>query len=272
MNASSEKLPSRILVVDDELVVWEVIRNVLDRPGFFLVYADDGEKAIALLLKEPFDLLIADKNLPGVTGLDVIRSAKAKDETMGTLLITAYASRESAEEAMAIGVDDYIVKPFETSDLEDKVSEVLENRRKRIGQVSSPPKSKTGRLRVIICEPIEATRNKLISGIRLLGHLAFEVDKVSDVLEMIRNKQAEALVCDLGILERDNAEACFLRGTLLVNPGVRFVVVAGERGLGGAVEAIHHGAGKVIYRPLLKRDVDVFEALSAFLGRVNRAT
>jgi DNA-binding NtrC family response regulator len=272
VNAPNENLPSRILVVDDELVVWEVIRNVLDRPGFYLVYADDGEKAIAMLLKEPFDLLIADKNLPGVTGLDVIRSAKTKDNNIGTLLITAYASRESAEEAMAIGVDDYIVKPFETSDLENKVSEVLENRRKRIGLVSSPVKSKTGSKRVLVCEPNVTTRKNLVAGIKLLGHRPIEVDKVSNVLEMIRNKQAEALICDLEILERDNAEACFLRSTLLVNPGVRFVAVAGERGLGGAVEAIHHGAGKVIYRPLLKRDVDVFEALSAFLGKVSRAT
>jgi DNA-binding NtrC family response regulator len=263
----NDSRPSRILVVDDEDVVWEVIRNALDRPGMFLVYAADGEAAIALLLKEPFDLLIADKNLPGITGLDVIRSAKAVDRTMGTLLITAFASRESAEEAMAIGVDDYIVKPFDLSELERKVTEVLDERQKRLNWNRGTEKPLLGRRRVLICEPNSGSRQTLVEGVKLLGHQAVEVSKVSEILEAIRNKDADALICDLEILERDNAEACFLRSSLLVNPGMRFVAVAKEKGLEGAVEAIHHGAGKVIYRPQVARARDVAAALESYLGK-----
>jgi DNA-binding NtrC family response regulator len=252
--------------VDDESVVLEVIRNALDRPGWYLVDAESGEDAISLLLKEPFDLLIADKNLPGITGLDVIRRAKAVDKNMGTLLITAYASRESAEEAMAIGVDDYIVKPFDLSDLEAKVEEAIGLRRKRLAMDKIPSRFKAPvRRRVLICEPSEGDRPKLVEGIRNLGHRPVVVNRVAEILEAVRAKEADALVCDLDLLNRDNAASCFLRSTLLVSPELRFVAIARERGLEGAVEAIQRGAGKVIYRPLQDGE-SVAEALRSFLG------
>jgi DNA-binding NtrC family response regulator len=262
---ADKKRSSRILVVDDELVVREVVRNVLDKPGLYLVDAADGEQAISLLLKEPFDLLIADKNLPGITGLDVIRCAKAVDANIGVLLITAYASRESAEEAMAIGVDDYIVKPFELSDLEQKVDEVIELRWKRVSMTRTPEKSASRQV-VLICDPNRDSQECLVDGVKLLGHKPRVVAKVAEVLEALRKKDVDSLICDLDLIRKDNAASCFLRSTLLVTPDIQFVAVARERGLEGAVEAIHHGAGHVIYRPL-KNGMAVAENLKAFLGK-----
>jgi DNA-binding NtrC family response regulator len=240
------------LIVDDERVVREVIRNLLDRPGMYLIDVEDGEAAIELLLKEPFDLLIADKNLPGITGLDVIRRAKAVDRNMSTLLITAFASRESAEEAMAIGVDDYLIKPFELSDLEKKVEEAIERRQQRadLGRDGQPAvEAKAFERKVMVCEPAIGTRNKLVEGVKILGHQPMVAAKMADVLEALRNRKVDALICNLEVLNTDNAASCFLRSTLLVSPELRFVAVAKERGLDGAVDAIHHGAGMVIYEP-----------------------
>jgi len=258
---------SRILVVDDEDVVWQVIRNVLERPGLYLVYAEDGEKAISLLLSEPFDVLIADKNLPGITGMDVARQAKARDKNMAVLMITAYASRESVEEAMAIGIDDYIVKPFELTDLEMKVSEVIQRRNQRMAESRKQVKPPSLHRNILICEPDEEARQSLVAGVELLGHRPHVVSKVAQILEGLRTKQADALICDLKMLQNDNASACFLRGSILVNPNIRFVVVSAEHGLEGAVEAIHLGAGKVLYRSLLKSGQVVAANLELFLGK-----
>ncbi len=271
MSAAFVDRPCRILVVDDEVVVWEVVRNTLERPGMYLVYAPDGEKAISLALKEHFDLLIVDKNLPGITGLDVIRRAKAHDANIATLLITAYASRESAEEAMAIGVDDYIVKPFDVADLEAKVIEVLDRRDKR-SRRSRSTRPVTARYRVLICESDERIGGLLREGVELLGHKAVPVRKVSRILESLRAKEADALICELEILQRDNAGACFLRSTLMIHPEVNFVAVAMEHGLEGAVEAIHQGAQKVLYRPFLKKAADVAAELESLLGRAPHRT
>ena len=262
---SGKKRSSRILVVDDELVVREVVRNVLDKPGMYLVDAADGEQAMSLLLNEPFDVLICDKNLPGITGLDVIRCAKAVDENMGVLLITAYASRESAEEAMAIGVDDYIVKPFDLSDLEQKIDEVIEVRWKRVSMTRKTGRS-TSQQSVLICDPNQDSQQCLVDGVKLLGHKPRVVAKIAEVLEALRQKTVDSLICDLDLIRRDNAASCFLRSTLMVTPDILFVAVARERGLDGAVEAIHHGAGHVIYRPL-RDGAAVAENLKAFLGQ-----
>jgi DNA-binding NtrC family response regulator len=263
-DVAANKRSSRILVVDDELVVRDVIRNVLEKPGLYLVDAADGEQAISLLLKEPFDLLITDKNLSGITGLDVIRQAKAVDENMGVILITAYASRKSAEEAMAIGVDGYILKPFELSELAQKVNEVIELRQRRVITTRIPGEN-TSRHPVLICDPNRNSLECLVDGVKLLGHQPLVMASVTEVLEAIRKKTADSLICDLDLIRRDSASSCFLRSTLLVTPDILFVAVARERGLDGAIEAIHHGANHVIYRPL-KNGVTVAENLKDLLG------
>lgn len=246
--------PVRILAVDDEPVVRAVLREALDRPGRYVVLVDDGEQAIELLLSEPFDLLIADKNLPGITGLDVIRRAKATDARMATLLVTAYASRDSAEEALAIGIDDYLCKPFDLSDLQTKVDEALARRQQRQSVAAEPtPRAAQPvpvRARVWICDPSESSRELLREAVEQLGHRTHRAESLGAVIEALRQRQLDALFCDLDVLERDDASACFLRSALILAPQVRFVALAGRRGVEDAIQAIHRGAGLVLYRPL----------------------
>lgn len=259
---------ARILIVDDEEVVRAVMRDVLDRPGWYLVEAADGEQAIELLFSEPFDMLIADKNLPGITGLDVIRQAKAADARMATLLVTAYASRESAEEALAIGIDDYLTKPFDMQDLLAKVDEALLRRHRRtetparIRPVEDRPRRP--RRQVLVCDPNPESRRLLVAGLDRLGHRVKTEQVLGKVLEALRTGNIDALVADLELLNRDDASACFLRSTLIMTPALRFVAIAAERGLDGAISAIHRGAGKVIYRPLVSDRV-VVDELREFL-------
>ncbi len=254
----------RILVVDDEEIVRTVIREVLERPGWYLVEAEDGEQAIGLLLKEPFDLLIADKNLPGITGLDVIRRAKASDPRIGTLLVTAFASRESAEEALALGIDDYLCKPFDMSDLEAKVFEALERREQRAGVPEIEPLVPVS-LRALVIDEEKRSQQLLVQGLTLLGHQARTVDSLGRALEALRKKELDVLVCDLRVLNRDDASACFLRSALIMTPGVKFVAVAGSIGLDSAIQAVNRGARKVMYRPLVSAE-DVADELREFLG------
>jgi len=264
--APSERQPARILVVDDEEVVWEVIRNTLDQPGWYLYYAANGEKAIEMLLSEPFDLVIADKNLPGITGLDVIRQAKKRDPNMATLIITAYASRESAEEAMAIGVDDYLVKPFGVNELQRKAQEALDLRWRRVKQKISGPVEVARRL-VVLCESHERVRRVIAQAIKELGHRLHEVDNVSEVLEALQKRRVDILICSLELLQQDSAQGCFLRSALLLAPEVLLIAIAAQRGLENAVEAAHHSARRVLYRNLIYDPVRIAQELEPILGK-----
>jgi DNA-binding NtrC family response regulator len=261
-------VPCRILMVDDERIVRDVVREVLDRPGWYLIEASDGETAIELLLKEPFDLLITDKNLPGITGLDVIRRAKAVDPMMGTLLITAFASRESVEEAMAIGVDDYLVKPFDISDLFVKVIEAQKRReekhRSRSSTRSTAPLLQTG-CRVMICTSEESTQRVLSEAVRILGHHPALAASPAEILPAVSDKKVEAVICDLDILIQNNSTACFLRSVLILSKQLKFVVLTENRKLESAISALRQGAGKMLYHPLGGAE-RVAETLKNYLG------
>ena len=85
---------------------------MLNREGYQVTCADDGHKAIGLLEKNQYDLLLCDIKLGDISGLDVLRASKKSNQDTVVILISAYASTETAVEAMKIGATDYLLKPF----------------------------------------------------------------------------------------------------------------------------------------------------------------
>jgi len=123
--------PPRILVVDDERSMRELLAIVLRREGYEVLLADNGRTAIGLLEREPVDLLISDIKMPDMSGVEVLRAAKKIDPDILGIMITAFASTETAVEAMRLGACDYLSKPFDIDLLKMKVREKIENRQLR---------------------------------------------------------------------------------------------------------------------------------------------
>ena len=126
--AETDRRPPRILVVDDERSMRELLAIVLRREGYEVLLAENGRTAIALLEREPIDLLISDIKMPDLSGVDVLRAAKKIDQDILGIMITAFASTETAVEAMRLGACDYLSKPFDIDLLKMKVREKIENR------------------------------------------------------------------------------------------------------------------------------------------------
>jgi two-component system, NtrC family, response regulator PilR len=131
VESAPEQRPPRILVVDDERSMRELLAIVLRREGYEVLLAENGRAAIALLEREPVDLLISDIKMPDLTGVDVLRAAKRIDPGILGIMITAFASTETAVEAMRLGACDYLSKPFDVDLLKMKVREKIENRQLR---------------------------------------------------------------------------------------------------------------------------------------------
>src|SRR5207237_8858521 len=112
LEAPAERRPPRILVVDDERSMRELLAIVLRREGYEVLLADNGRTAIDLLEREPVDLLISDIKMPDLSGVDVLRAAKAIDQDILGIMITAFASTDTAVEAMRLGAWDYSSKAF----------------------------------------------------------------------------------------------------------------------------------------------------------------
>ena len=119
----------RVLVVDDEPSLRDMLRIVLGRDGYRVTVAATGREAIELLDRSPFDLLISDIRMPDVGGVDVLRAAKAANRDMVVFMMTAFASTDSAVEAMRLGAVDYFTKPFSMDELRLKVRQHLESSR-----------------------------------------------------------------------------------------------------------------------------------------------
>jgi two-component system, NtrC family, response regulator PilR len=128
---ATDRHPPRILVVDDERSMRELLAIVLRREGYEVLLAENGRSAIDLLEREPVDLLISDIKMPDLSGVDVLRAAKKVDQDILGIMITAFASTETAVEAMRLGACDYLSKPFDIDLLKMKVREKIENRQLR---------------------------------------------------------------------------------------------------------------------------------------------
>jgi two-component system, NtrC family, response regulator PilR len=118
----------RILVVDDERSMRELLQIVLRREGHQVRLAEDGRSAVAELEREPVDVLISDIKMPGMSGVDVLREAKRLDPDIVGIMVTAYATTDTAVEALRLGAYDYLTKPFDVEELKAKVRNALERR------------------------------------------------------------------------------------------------------------------------------------------------
>jgi two-component system response regulator PilR (NtrC family) len=128
---SADRRRPRILVVDDERSMRELLSIVLRREGYDVLLAESGRAAVEILEREPLDLLISDIKMPDLSGVEVLRAAKRIDQDMLVIMITAFASTETAVEAMRLGACDYLSKPFDIDLLKMKVREKIENRQLR---------------------------------------------------------------------------------------------------------------------------------------------
>jgi two-component system, NtrC family, response regulator PilR len=119
----------RVLVVDDEQSMRELLAIMLRQAGYTVSLADGGETAVETLKTESFDLVVTDLRMRKVDGLAVLKAAKEYSPRTVVLVVTAYASTETAVEAMKLGAYDYVTKPFKLDELKLTVSNALERRR-----------------------------------------------------------------------------------------------------------------------------------------------
>ena len=120
-----DKNKYHILVVDDELSMREILEYILTKEGYQVSCAENGKTAISLLDQNEYDLLLCDIRLGDLSGLDVLRAAKQKHPNITVVLISAYASTETAVEAMNEGAYDYVPKPFDNEELKQAIEKAL---------------------------------------------------------------------------------------------------------------------------------------------------
>ena len=114
----------RILVVDDELIVRDSLKEWLEDESFYVDTAESGAAALERLAQDTFHLMLSDIKMPGMDGIELLQTAKEAHPDLCVLMMTAYATVETAVDAMKIGALDYLIKPFDPESMIPKIVKV----------------------------------------------------------------------------------------------------------------------------------------------------
>jgi DNA-binding NtrC family response regulator len=120
-----------ILVIDDEDSIRDYLSMMLEREGYGVRASADGRKALKLYAQEAFDVVITDIQLPGIDGIEVLKTLRERDPTIPVVIVTGHASQESAIEALNLGAFYYLLKPVSNDELKQVVRNALEVRKLR---------------------------------------------------------------------------------------------------------------------------------------------
>ncbi len=119
----------KILIVDDFSTMRRIVKNLLRDLGFTNTQeADDGNTALPMLKSGGYDFLVTDWNMPGMTGIELLKAVRADPElaSLPVLMVTAESKRDQIVEAAQAGVNGYVVKPFTAITLKEKIEKIFE--------------------------------------------------------------------------------------------------------------------------------------------------
>ncbi|HET6372629.1 MAG TPA: sigma-54 dependent transcriptional regulator [Candidatus Polarisedimenticolia bacterium] len=120
---------NRVLVVEDERSLRDLLALMLRKEGYTVETAEGGVQATSRLAKDPFDLVITDVSMPGMTGLELLRHVRRTSPDASVILMTAYGSKENAIEALNEGAAYYVEKPFDLDEMKVVVKKTLDQKR-----------------------------------------------------------------------------------------------------------------------------------------------
>jgi CheY-like chemotaxis protein len=153
----------KVLVVDDDPVVGESFNRVLSGKGYAVITASDGQEALAKLEAEQYDVVFTDLRMPGMTGLEVAESVRARQPWIPVVIVTGYGSSRSEERARAAGVSDFLHKPLSPDMIEDSAARALRHAASpAIGQPQP-----AAAVAPALAEPAVAKRPKLLKNMAL---------------------------------------------------------------------------------------------------------
>jgi two-component system, OmpR family, KDP operon response regulator KdpE len=149
--------PVRILAVDDEPAIRKLLQTGLSIQGYDVVPAADGKAAIASLASDPPDLILLDLGLPDIQGQELLRQLSQKASTIPVVVVSSRTDESGIVEALDLGADDYVTKPFNMNELVARIRVAL---RHRLAQQGERPVFKVGDLSVDLVRRIVRVRDE----------------------------------------------------------------------------------------------------------------
>ena len=255
-----------ILVVDDEKIIRDGCVKILSKEGWAIQTASSGEEGLGLMKNGPFDLLLLDLKMPGLSGIDVLQQVKGLHPDLLVVVITGYATVESAVEAMKAGAYDFIPKPFTPDQLRIVVHRALEKKAlQREAELLRREREKG--LREIADEKskIKTIIHSMADGVLVADHEGHVVLHNPAAVKMLKIRTSPVFGQPL--------EDCLDSGCLVDlvskimqvskegSPAVSQEVLMGERALMAHIATVRSDEGEILGVVTVLRDISMLKAM-----------
>ena len=192
-----------ILLVEDDEIFSETLKDTLEDEGYIVTVVNNGKNAIELINKKDFSIIITDINLPGKSGFEILKTAKEKNKLTKVFLITGYGTIEKAVDAMKMGAEDFIAKPFDIEKLLIKIKRVIDYKQKEellekfykiyndetsfCGIIGNSPKIKK------VFQLIEAAA-KSDANVLIIGETGTGKELIANAIQMLSNRKNKPFI------------------------------------------------------------------------------
>ncbi len=221
----------RVIVVDDDVSILRVLKQLLKDKGYEVFTASNGKEAIDLIYENDFDLVITDLMMPETDGLEVLKKAKERNSRTQVIMITGFATLDSAIEALKLGAFDYIRKPFKIAELDvtirnaiDKIHLLKSNEmllkhlrethrhlKETVTQSVTVMEKDIEALDIMESDPdLEVSRAEVLNRYGLLGDDVFDLKQIESDKETSALNEIERLsqLYEKGALTKEEFEIC----------------------------------------------------------------
>ena len=245
---------SKALIVDDEESVRMALELALHEKGWVVEQAASAEKGLERFRPGAYAVIFVDKNLPGMNGVEFIRRVRASDQRVGIVMITGYASVESAAETLQIGIDAYLEKPFENIfEIVERAHQAIACRRSAGSVIATPGmKARAGKpprtARIIVAVPSLQERMWLNDRIRKGGDEVVAVANAAEAFRELARAGGDLLIADAALQDMPVRE--LFAKVRMKAPNVIFIVVTEKPSLEELTRYIELGVKSMVQKPL----------------------
>jgi len=222
---------TNILIVDDEIDLLETLGDIFESKGYNVTMVEDGNKAIELLRKKYFDIILMDLKMPGISGLDSFREVKNLHPSAAIIMMTAGSVREEIKEAMGAGVDAVVDKPFNVKKLVATIESILE------------------RPLVLVVDDRVEDRETLRDILVDKNYRAFVAKDGYEAIDIVRKSDFDIILLDIMMPGMDGMEV--LEVVKEIKPHIGVVMMTGYSSEGLAGKSLRKGAYTCLYKPFL---------------------
>ncbi|MHA2615496.1 MAG: ATP-binding response regulator [bacterium JZ-2024 1] len=191
------KKPYKVLVIDDEEVIRDSCREILEGEGYELLTAENGATGLALIEEHKPDLILVDVKMPGISGIEVLTRTAEIDPTLVSIVITGYATMELAVECMKKGAFDFVAKPFTPEELRLITRRGLEKRRLVLETLALQKEKELIRdhFAIVVAHEMKTPIAAAVQNISLLvgGYAGELTEKQLALLQRVKNRLDNAL-------------------------------------------------------------------------------